>query len=567
MKLKTEMITLALIPSVILGIILFLITAIQIEDSIYDQAYVGMEATALAVRDIFEVGNNGQYHMDENGALWKGDSLNISQAQDITDHIKENTDMEVTVFWGDTRILTSITNDRGERQINTKASDRVIREVLEKGNTYLDRNVEILGKKYIVCYIPIYQNTSEKIVGMIFLGTLQQKVNDTVNRVRVQFFAIILCILAIGAGVVYILVSRIVQVLKTNMDTINHISMGQLNIHIKEKVLLRRDEIGELGKSILNLRDKLHQIVADIHDKSQNLNMESVQIEEISQNIYQVMNEVNQAAREMAESCTAQADDVSQASKNVTRMGEMIGDNGAEVNRLSAITHNMKDVSLHALEQMEELNEVMQNVQEAIQYLTQQAALTNESAEKIGSATELIAGIAAQTNLLSLNASIEAARAGEHGKGFSVVASEIQQLAEQSNGATKDIHTMVNSLNTNSDSTLKRVDNVKMILELQKQKIENTENTFQTVCEEIDRLTQGMEQIMIKAENLEHVRIETVEIVENSASLSEENSASMEEVMASVEDIYQRLGGISEKTRTLSAMSLEMNECVNLFKI
>lgn len=57
-----------------------------------------MEATALAVRDIFEIGNEGQYHVDDNGDLWKGSSLNISQATDITDHIKENTDMEVTVF-------------------------------------------------------------------------------------------------------------------------------------------------------------------------------------------------------------------------------------------------------------------------------------------------------------------------------------------------------------------------------------------------------------------------------------------------------------------------------------
>lgn len=93
-----------------------------------------MKATALAVRDIFEIGNDGQYHVDDNGDLWKGNSLNISQATDITDHIKQNTDMEVTVFWGDTRILTSLVNERGERQIHTKASDKVIQEVLKDGN-------------------------------------------------------------------------------------------------------------------------------------------------------------------------------------------------------------------------------------------------------------------------------------------------------------------------------------------------------------------------------------------------------------------------------------------------
>lgn len=55
--------------------------------------------------------------------------------------------MEVTVFWGDTRILTSIVNERGEHQIHTKASDKAIQEVLKDGTIYLDRNVEILGEQ------------------------------------------------------------------------------------------------------------------------------------------------------------------------------------------------------------------------------------------------------------------------------------------------------------------------------------------------------------------------------------------------------------------------------------
>lgn len=72
---------------------------------------------------------------------------------------------------------------------------------------------------------------------------------------------------------------------------------------------------------------------------------------------------------------------------------------------------------------------------------------------------------------------------------------------------------------------------------------------------------------MVKAGALEDVRVKTVDIVKNSAALSEENSASMEEVMALVEDIYQRLGGISEKTKALSAMSQEMKECVDVFNL
>lgn len=76
-----------------------------------------------------------------------------------------------------------------------------------------------------------------------------------------------------------------------------------------------------------------------------------------------------------------------------------------------------------------------------------------------------------------------------------------------------------------------------------------------------------MERIMAKAGTLEDVRVKTVDIVENSAALSQENSASMEEVMASVEDIYRRLKGITEKTKTLSVISQEMKECVDVFSL
>lgn len=67
-----------------------------------------MHATTLAVQDIFEIGHEGAYQMDENGDLWKGEGLNISQSMDIVDHIKENTGLDVTIFWNDTRVLTSM---------------------------------------------------------------------------------------------------------------------------------------------------------------------------------------------------------------------------------------------------------------------------------------------------------------------------------------------------------------------------------------------------------------------------------------------------------------------------
>ncbi len=140
MKLKEKILALSLVPVLVLGITMFLVAADRIANGIYDAAYNGMHATTLAVRDIFEEGKSGAYHMDEQGMLWKGDALNISQATNIVDHIKESTGIDVTIFWGDTRILTSIVDEHGARQINTKASAEVAERVLQNGETCYDRN-------------------------------------------------------------------------------------------------------------------------------------------------------------------------------------------------------------------------------------------------------------------------------------------------------------------------------------------------------------------------------------------------------------------------------------------
>ena len=565
MKLKEKILALSLVPVLVLGITMFLVAADRIANGIYDAAYNGMHATTLAVRDIFEEGKSGAYHMDEQGMLWKGDALNISQATNIVDHIKESTGIDVTIFWGDTRILTSIVDEHGARQINTKASAEVAERVLQNGETYYDRNIEILGQRYIVSYTPLYQENSKEIIGMIFLGTPQQTVSVIINKIRGQFLLIILCMLLFVTVIAYTLVSRIVAALKKNMELLDCISSGNLQIEVQPALVRRKDEIGDLAKNILNLTDALRTIVLNIRIKSEALNEDTNEIERISDNVYQVMKEVNNATQEMGTSCTTQAEDANQANSNVACMGDMIIENTTQITELHEISGTMKTGATAALEQVAELNDVMRSVKESIAFLSEQTSLTNESVAKISSTTELITAIASQTNLLSLNASIEAARAGEHGRGFSVVASEIQQLSEQSNRAAGEIQKMIANLNTNSTHTLDRVKEVQHVIEKQEENIQKTSEIFREVCNHIDQSASGMDIIMENSEKLEDIRTETVTVVQDSASLSEENSASIQEMMASIENIYQELGDISDKTKALNALSKEMTASVDVF--
>ena len=108
---------------------------------------------------------------------------------------------------------------------------------------------------------------------------------------------------------------------------------------------------------------------------------------------------------------------------------------------------------------MNNATEMMKTIKESVEYTSGVVESLGEKLKNIDTFVDTIAGIATQTNLLSLNASIEAARAGEMGKGFAVVASEISQLAEQSNQAASNITELINDITKQSEEAVESMKN------------------------------------------------------------------------------------------------------------
>lgn len=567
MKLKAKILALSIVPVISLGVVMFLVAADRIANGIYDEAYVGMHATTLAVRDIFETGNEGQYHLDERGELWKGDKLNISQSMEIVDHIKENTGMDVTIFWGDTRVLTSIIDQKGDRQIGTKASEKIADVVLKNGDSYQNRHVEILGSEYVVFYAPFYQEGTEDVVGMIFLGTPQSTVSDIINRVRIQFLFIILVGVLLSVIVIYFIASKMVVLINQNMGLLGTMSHGNLDIVVEKHILDRKDEIGELGRSIESLKDQLGQIVHNITEKSDDVFDESNTLRDITETVRQIMKDLDEAAHNISESCNHQTADSVQTSQNVLEMGEMIEHNNAEVADINETSNFIMKLSEETMAHFENLNEMMNHVREAIYFLSEQTNLTGQAVVKISSATEIITSIASQTNLLSLNASIEASRAGERGNGFAVVATEIQKLSQESKTAAEEIRSIVAELNEHSSHAMKRMEETKLAVEKQTEDIAKTNQKVRDVNDGVGRMVDGMKEIMEEFKNLENIRTRTIDIVQNSAAVSEENLARVEEIMSDITKVYIDIEKITEYAKMLNVHSVEMKERVKVFSV
>ena len=483
------------------------------------------------------------------------------------DHIKNSTGLEVTVFWGDTRFLTSITDSSGARQVGTRASQEIVQRVLREGEDYQNRHVDILGREYVVYYIPFYQIGTDKAVGMIFLGKPQSAVSQIINRMRGQLLVTILLGILFAVVIVYRMVNRIVVLLKKSMGLLGEIAEGNLNIGVEDRIVQRKDEIGELGKSIMELRDRLSLIVADIRKKSEEVGEETAMLENISEMMNRGMTEIGQAIQGIADSSSHQAEGAVQASQNVMEMGNLIGYNGAEVQKLGEISKLMESIAGEAMLQFDSMEKMMEEVGEAMYFLSEQAELTNASVEKISTSTDFITTIASQTKLLSLNASIEAARAGENGKGFAVVASEIQQLSEQSDSAAGQIKDITDNLSMNSLDMIKRMEDIRAAVRKQEETIKGTCESFRDVREGIGRTSEGIENISREAKRLEEKRVDTEDIVQNAAAISEENSASVEEITAELETSCERIGQIFDKVKEINGLLRQMKEKIEVFTV
>jgi methyl-accepting chemotaxis protein len=334
-----------------------------------------------------------------------------------------------------------------------------------------------------------------------------------------------------------------------------------------ERLLKRKDEVGKIANAVNDMDRKLRDVVKDLKDQSKNLEVSADEINKSIKNTSTTTAEVEKTVVEISEGTNNQAEQTQKATESVIIMGNMVEEANAEVDNLSETAGIMKKSGQNAAGILEELEKINVKATESIEEISTQTATTNESAKKIREATVMIADIAEETNLLSLNASIEAARAGEQGRGFAVVASQIQKLAEQSNESARQIEEIVESLIRDSEQAVETMDVVKEIITEQSDKVSKTGEIFSEVIEGIGTSIKGIENISEKTKKLDEARTSVVGVVENLTSIAEENAAGTEEASASIGDVAGIISGISGSVETLDEVATLLAEKVDLFTL
>ena len=427
---------------------LVLLLALLLSSSIVKSSASGRElfkeklkAVAVSVNNSYNALVDGDWELID-GVLCKGGE---PVDNTLIDGIGKQNDIEITLFFGDTRYLTTLKDDSGKRIVGTKVGLKITEDVLKNGREYINESISIKNKEYYALYMPL-TNSDGSIVGMLFIGQERQLIREFMYALCRSIFynGIVFCLIMIAVS--FFLVKPIVTTIKGLSAELEKFSNGELDIHCKVPKINKNDELGILADSVNNLAFKFGEIIRAVQLQSGVLSEESEKLVQIADVSAGSIESISQAIDDVARGAEEQATDMTNTMGNIQELSATLDTVLSQVEKLSGVASGLKDYSDNTKGAMKELVSVNEKAKSSVHSMVVQTNETIKAMKEIDVILESIQDIASQTNLLSLNASIEAARAGGAGKGFAVVAGEVKKLADDCVNASKQISGIVKNI-------------------------------------------------------------------------------------------------------------------------
>lgn len=522
-----------------------------------------LQTASYALEMTFDSLGGGDYHSDGTN-LYKG-NYNLNSNNQTIDDFKKKTNVDVTVFWKKTRMVTSVIDKDGKRVTETAISDSVYDKVMQDGKYFSD-NVDIEGTEYYGYYEAL-KNADGSSQAIIFTGMPSSDVKAIYKKRLVNTTVFMIIIALMACALLAVVITFIVKAITRVIGHLAEVADGKLDFKISEKLLQRSDEIGNIARSVHTLIGGLASIVVNIHHSTGELAEFKDDFQKKFETINNSISNVNVAVDEIANGATSQADETQKVNSQINDMGDAITKTSQNVDSLTQSTEQMKEHNEQLDTTIQELMAISDRNKESLAAVYNQTNETNQSVMHIGNAVDMITDIAGQTNLLSLNASIEAARAGEYGKGFAVVADQIRQLADQSANTAKEIGEIVAELIENSNTSVETMGVVRQEMTGQYEKLNTTKDIFEQLNEEVNNVVTAIESISTEVESLDKLKGEVLGSAESLAAIAQENAASTEETSASMMELGEIVNDCNTKTQQLVDIADSMEENAHKFHV
>ncbi len=457
----------------------------------------------------------------------------------------------------DGKEITAVAKQEGDDTAPIFTDEEFYQNAVKSENAKSSEYVEYNGKTYLFMYSKV-KDSGAMVCALMPKDVITSQA-DNIMKVTV-IIVIIAIIMAVGTAV--ILSQGIGTTIKGIILRLKDAARGDLTVKFKSK---RKDEfhslIDEIQSTFSNMKDLIRHVnglSTEVSNSSGNVTSTTEILLKLSLNISTAMNEIEQGISQQAknaEECLIQMDNLSQkiglVTENTKEIGQITDSTKLTIKEGTLVTVDLNNKTQSTIKITTDIIKGIERLQEKSLSISKIINVINEIAEK--------------TNLLSLNASIEAARAGEYGRGFSVVASEIRKLAEQSQGSVNDIKKIVESIQGDTKDVAEIAKTAGEVLNIQEGAVKNTTDSFNDINDSVEKLIVYLNYISQNVGNIEEARESTLGAIESISAVLEEIAASTNTVNETSNEQLESIETLNKAAEVLNQNAEVLVKEVNKF--
>jgi methyl-accepting chemotaxis protein len=457
-----------------------------------------------------------------------------------------------------TKSIDADTEEASSATINVIEQD-FYKQVVESGDSNGYSPVKINKTKYLMFYQKIGQ-TGFILFSFIPESELLLPATKIATITTILIIISILTALLLGLSTA-ISFSKIINRINT---VANHASIGNLTMDVKTN---RKDEFGFLSSNISVMIENMRNLIKNVVNLTQRVSSSASTVASTTQQVSAVSNDISVAMQEIAQGASSQASDAEQSTIKMSELAAYINNVAENARVIEEFSAETLDFTREGISSVEDLSEKSNETIAIAGNILSDIQALGKNSESIGEIVEVISNIARQTNLLALNAAIEAARAGEMGRGFSVVASEVRKLAEQSMSASKEIAELIKSIQKQTVETVDRAATAERIINSQNDAVSSTINVFNRISSSMELLAEKIRTIIEYITQMESKKEETMISIQNISAVSQETAAYSEEITASVQEQVSSIQELANYANDLNEAASKLIEEISIFKI